>query len=313
MLHRFLALFLTIILISISLSIIPAFGQSVTTIEQLEIALWPEFDRSAVLVIYRIFLAEDTALPAQVRLPIPTDVGEPHATAWQNAEGELIVAAYEREVSGNWAIITLETESLLAQLEFYQDLSFDGSQRNFSFSWPGGYSAEKLTYELQEPSGASGLTVDPPSTSSDPGTFGLNYFRADLGPLFPTSEFSIEFNYTKTSDTLSVDAVAPPAPFPTSPSVMPTGGTPDVSEFLPWIIGGVGGVLILVAAILFIRYRSEQTRKSPSRKPPRRGRRKPTEGRPAEMETSPVFCHNCGAKGSASDFYCRRCGTQLRR
>lgn len=282
------------------------------TIEQLEIALWPEYDRAAVLVIYRIFLAEGTSLPAQVSLPIPEEVGEPNAVAWQDATGDLFIAAYEREVSGNWAVITLETESRLAQLEFYLDIDFEGSQRSFSFTWPGGYSAEKLTYEIQEPVDASDLTIDPPADSSAPGAFGLNHSRADLGPLFPTSEFSIEFSYIKTSDTLSVDAVVPSAPLPTSPSVMPTGGTPDVSELLPWIVGGAGGLLILVAAILFVRYRREQTKVQPSRKP-HRGGRQPAEQPPAEMEPSPVFCHNCGAKASASDFYCRRCGTQLRR
>jgi hypothetical protein len=311
-LRRVLSSLFTLICLSFFLLIIPASGQNAPSIEQLEIALWPEYDRAAVLVIYRVFLAEDTSLPTQVSLPIPEEVGEPFAVAWQDAEEGLIVANYDREVSGDWATISLETESLLIQLEFYQDLSFDGTQRNFSFHWPGGYSAEKLIYELQEPFEASEVNVDPPSTSSGPAADGLNYYRADLGPLFPTSEFTIEFSYVKSSNTLSVDAVAPPVPFPTSPSVTPSGGTPDVSEFLPWIVGGAGGLLILVAAVLFIRNRREQSKLKPRRKP-RRGGQKPAEQRPPELEASPVFCHNCGAKASASDFYCRRCGTQLRR
>jgi hypothetical protein len=307
--RRVQASILTIIIFSAFLLIVPAFAQTGPTIEQLEIALWPEFDRPAVLVIYRITLAEDTPLPTQVSLPIPAEVGEPHAVAWQDTEAGLLVAPYERDVSGDWAIITLETEGRLAQLEFYQDLNFDGSERSYRFTWPGGYSAELLTYEIQQPAGAGDMRVDPLSTSSDPGSFGLNHLRANLGPLLPTSEFSIEFSYSKSSDTLSVDAVAP---IPTSPSVTPTGGTPDLAEFLPWIFGGAGGLLILVAAFLFIRYRSDRDRVKESRKP-RKRRRQPAEKEPAEMEASPFFCHNCGSKASASDFYCRRCGRQLRR
>lgn len=308
---RILSSFTIAIIVSLFLLATPAVGQGSATIEQLEIAFWPEFDRSEVLVIYRILLAEGTTLPAQVSLPIPTEVGEPSAIAWQNAEGVLIIAEYQREVTGNWATITLETESRLAQVEFYLDLNIVGTQRNFTFTWPGGYSAGLLTYEIQEPVDASEFVIDPPAESSATGDFGLNYHRANLGSLFPTSEFSIDFSYSKVSDTLSVDAIPTQPVVPTSEPVMPTGGTPDVAELLPWIVGGAGGVLLLVAIVLFIRYRSDQTRTKPTHRP--RRRRPSSEGQSREMEASPVFCHNCGTKASASDFYCRRCGTQLRR
>jgi hypothetical protein len=310
-LRRIISSFSIAVLLSFILFVLGAFGQSASTIEQLEIAFWPEYDRSVVLVIYRILLAEDAVLPTQISLPIPADVGEPHATAWQDATGELIVAQYERLVMGNWATITLETESRFAVIEFYQAIDFNAAQRNVSFSWPGGYSAGVLTYEILEPVDASNFVINPPEDSSAPGAFGLNQFRADLGTLLPTSEFTIEFSYQKSSDTLSVDAVSTPIPIPTTSPVMPTGGTPDIAELIPWIVGGVGGLLLLVAAVLFIRYRGEQTRVKPSGKPKRR--RRPADDKSREVEASPVFCHNCGAKASASDFYCRRCGTQLRR
>jgi hypothetical protein len=292
--------------------VFPASAQGGPTIEKLEIALWPEFDRSAVLVIYRILLTEDTLLPTQVALPIPAEVGEPFAVAWQDADNQLIVATYQRQVVGDWATITLETESRSVQLEFYQDLSFDGMDRSFTFSWPGGYSAETLTYEVQGPAGSNGLVIDPPSTSSAPGLYGLIYHLADLGPLLLTSEFTITFSYAKSDDTLSVDTISDPAPLPTSPAFSPTGGTPDLAELVPWILGGAGGLLLLVAAFLFVRYQRERARSAPSRKP-RKRRRPPVEEQSDEIDTSLFFCHNCGSKASASDFYCRRCGAQLRR
>ena len=302
----------TLIILSFLLVGFPASAQVGPTIEQLEIALWPEFDRSAVLVIYRILLTEDTLLPTQVTLPIPAEVGEPYAVAWQDAEGKLYDTSYERQVSGDWAAITLEAESRFAQLEFYQDLDFDGARRTFSFTWPGGYSANNLSYEVQEPFEASDLNVDPPAASSSPGTYGLNYLRADLGPLFPTSTLSITFSYSKPDDTLSVDTISDPAPLPTSPAFTPTGGTPDLAELVPWILGGAGGLLFLVAAFLFVRYQRERVRSAPNRKP-RKRRRTPVKEQSDEIGTSLFFCHNCGSKASASDFYCRRCGTQLRR
>jgi hypothetical protein len=310
-LRRFISSLSIVLVLSFILSVLGATGQAAPTIDLLEIAFWPEHDRPEVLVIYRIFLAEDTELPTQVSLPIPAEVGEPNATAWQDAVGDLYVAEYQREVTGNWATISLETESRVAVIEFYQEIEFDGPQRSFSFSWPGGFSAELLTYEILEPVDASEFVIEPQADSSAPGASGRNIYRADLGTLFPTSEFTIEFSYVKSSDRLSVDAVSTPAPIPTTSPVMPTGGTPDIAELLPWIVGGVGGLLLLVAGVLFIRYRNEQVRAKPSRKPQKR--RRPSDEQSGKVEASPVFCHNCGTKASASDFYCRRCGTQLRR
>src|SRR3990172_8860380 len=49
----------------------PARAQAAPSIELLEIVLWPEYDRPAVLVIYRVTLSPDTAFPTQLTPPIP--------------------------------------------------------------------------------------------------------------------------------------------------------------------------------------------------------------------------------------------------
>lgn len=308
---RTLSILFILATLALQLFVIPVFGQSTPAIEQLEIAFWPEFDQTAVLVFYKIWLAEDSDLPARISVPIPAEVGAPSAVAWGDDDGVLHDTSYERQVSGDWATITLLVEGHLGWVEFYQDLQLDGTRRRFEFTWPAGYSAEQLTYEVQEPVGASELAIDPVSTTSGSGLYGLNYYQADLGVLSPSTEFSIEISYLKSDNTLTEDTLVPSSPLPTSEPVRPTGGTPDVAEFLPWIIGITGGLLILVAGVLLVRYRSDQLQRGTRRK--RRRSSKPKAESPAELETSPVYCHNCGAKGSASDFYCRRCGTQLRR
>jgi hypothetical protein len=309
--RRTLSILIILATITLQLFVTPVFGQSTSDVEKLEIAFWPEFDQPAVLVFYRILLAEGSDLPTRISVPIPAEAGAPSAVAWGDDDGVLHDTSYEREVSGAWATITLVVEGRLGWVEFYQDLQFEGAERHFEFTWPEGYAAELLTYEIQEPVGASDIAIEPAPATSGSGLYGLNYYQAELGPLNPDTEISIEISYTKSDDTLTEDTLVPSSPLPTNEPVMPTGGTPDVAEFLPWIIGITGGLLVLVAGVLLIRYRSDQLKRKKQHKP--RRPRKPKKSGSAELEASLVFCHNCGAKASASDFYCRRCGTQLRR
>ncbi|MCJ7707189.1 MAG: hypothetical protein MUO38_06170, partial [Anaerolineales bacterium] len=132
------------ILVLSTLSLWPAAVAAQTTgnapsIQSLQVDLWPEYDRPEVLVIYRIQLAEGTPLPVTVSVPIPAGAGEPFAVAMgQGSDGRPLEATYTRQVEGDWATITLETESLRAQIEFDADLTLDGEGREYAFVWPGG-------------------------------------------------------------------------------------------------------------------------------------------------------------------------------
>ena len=80
--------------------LLPAWGQDAPRAERLTIAFWPEYDRSAVLVTYRVELAPTVAVPALVELTIPADVGMPHAVAKRGADGGLYLTLSTREVNG---------------------------------------------------------------------------------------------------------------------------------------------------------------------------------------------------------------------
>src|SRR3990172_3507019 len=55
----------------------PARAQAGPSIELLEIVLWPEYDWPPVLLIYRLTLSPDTALPTQLPPPIPPPAPPP--------------------------------------------------------------------------------------------------------------------------------------------------------------------------------------------------------------------------------------------
>lgn len=292
------------------LSTISAAAQIEPTIEELEIALWPEFDRRAVLVLMRIQLAPDTQLPALLSVPIPAEIGDPHAVAWRDQAGELFDAEYTRQAKGEWAEITFQVQGLAAQLEFYQEINISGSSRQYDFVWPGGFGADALRYKVQQPTAASNLNIDPPSDSTAIGAYDLNYLSADLGPLIPDTEFVISVSYTKPNDDLSVDSISTGPVFSTSVPVRPEGSTPDVEQILPLLLAGLGGGLLLFSGIMYFRYRRDQVEtKSRAR---HRGKKREAEQQ-AIVNSVEAFCQNCGTKAGTTDQFCRNCGTKLRR
>ncbi|MGD2161551.1 MAG: hypothetical protein PVH92_00245 [Anaerolineales bacterium] len=269
----------------------------------LEVALWPEFDRQDVLVIYRVQLPPETQLPATVMLPIPAEAGEPHAVATIGEDRNLYVASFDVQQAGPWSWVSVESDSLLLQIEFYSDLSIAGNQRAFTYYWPGGVSIDSFQFEVQRPPSASTFRLTP-AGAAQVAQDGLTYTRAALGPQDAADLIEVSFAYDKSDDALSIDAVAqqPTLERPTTTQ----GGTPDLTELLPWILGGFGLLLAGIGLFMLLRMRSART----STRVPRRRKRRSSDK--DKLESSPIYCHVCGSQASASDLYCRRCGAKLR-
>lgn len=270
-------------------------------IEHLEVALWPEFDQSAMLVIYHFELAADTPLPARVALPVPVASGQPHAVAWQNADGALFDAEYTSETAGDWQIIQIELpESRSGQLEYYSDMDFAGTTRSFLFEWPTGFELGGMSYEVQKPVTATELVVRPAPDSENLGDYGLNYLTADMGPQPIDGAPVVSVTYQKANPTLSIESLQPLGQISAPIDVQA-----DSPNIFPWLLGAAGIVLLGGGGYYFVSKR----RPAPQRVPRRRGKRTTD----VELEASTVYCHNCGAAAGISDVYCRQCGTQLRR
>jgi hypothetical protein len=269
-------------------------------IDQLEIAMWPEYDRQAVLVIYRFQISPEAGLPTTVSLPIPSSAGEPHAVAWRDESGRLLVADYTVEGSGDWSNVLIQMESFVGQLEFYADLTMAGANRSFQVSWPGDVPVSSLTYEVQRPVGATDLIVDPSPQGQSIGQDGLLYLR---GSLSPTEQITVQTQYQKQNNDLSAEIPALVQP------AVPSSGSGGVDPILPWIVGGIGLAMLAAGGFLYLRISRRQT---PSRAR-RRSRRTRSESSQVEIDASPAYCHNCGTGANPSDIYCRQCGTKLRK
>lgn len=278
-------------------------AKSDIALQSLEIDVWPEYDRPGVLVIYRITLSPQVKLPAEINLKVPVTAGNPSAVAEQTANGLFNLQFSEAGRDSQWITIRFTTTLPQVQIEYYDALKKDGVNRAYTLRWPGDYAVADLLVKVQQPRTASGLTLAPNTGSAITGQDGLTYFNVPLGNVDAGASFELNIQYQKNDDQLtqtsSFEQVTPVNP--ANPNVAPA-----FPQSLPWILGGLG--LVLIGGGIFWYLRGLQ----PASPIPGRARHR---GAPAE--TAPpgdaVFCHQCGKKAAAGDIFCRACGTRLRR
>jgi len=190
-----------------------AWGQGAAKADRFTVALWPEYDRPAVLVTYRVQLSPEVTLPARIDLPIPADVGTPHAVAKRGADGTLFLAPATREVRGEWAVMQVTTDRPQLQLEYYAPISTSDDERRFTFRWPGGLEIADLAYEVLPPVSASNVTVTPQPTGQTLTQLGVTLYTAKLGARTAGQQETISITYANPDGRLSA-APAPPTVSP---------------------------------------------------------------------------------------------------
>lgn len=289
-------------------------AQAPASIDGLQVGIWPEYDRpAAVLYLYAIKLAPGTKLPASFSLSIPAAAGEPLAVAKQGPDGKLYDAQYTRQVDADWASITVQTDSLTNQIEYYGSLNTQAPSRTITWTWHGGPALGDLSFKVQQPIGASGLSVTPGSTQTTTESDGLTYYSGDLGPVAAATSSEIVVTYTRSTSLLTTALLPTAVPASSEPPISPAGAAkgalPSLTFLVPWIVAAIGVVLLALGGFMVIQMRRSAAAPARSRRHAR-----PAEARPetGAIEASPVFCHNCGSKADASDLYCRRCGERLR-
>ncbi|MDH5508202.1 MAG: hypothetical protein OEZ02_13350 [Anaerolineae bacterium] len=273
-------------------------AQEQISLASLKISLWPEFDRPSMLVIYRIELSPDTSFPAKLVFRIPASAGEPSAVAG-TFDSRMVDTLYTRTVEGEWALISFETEGILAQLEYY-DSALDTSDvaRNYVFTFPGDYAVNSMTVQLQQPFDALNVVTTPALGAGRIGNDGLLYQESSLGAQPSGQNFVFSVGYEKQSNLLSQDHIVQSGA-PGSVSSPPS--SPSAADLLPWGLGLAGLVLIGLGVSRL---------RQPA--PRRRSSAKRTRSRSKPAAAGSVFCHECGDQASQGDKYCRECGTLLR-
>ncbi|MDZ7844867.1 MAG: zinc ribbon domain-containing protein [Anaerolineales bacterium] len=290
----------TLILLVVFLMFFPggAGAQEPIHFNELVIELWPEYDQPDVLVIYRAFLASDVSLPAEITFQIPADAGQPHAVAVRDANNQLVTVQYQRVVRGEVAEVIFTATSREIQFEYYdQGLLVQDQEREFVYQWPGVHQVDAAVIQLQQPRGAEDLTTNPPLGNTFAGSDGLTYYYQDFE--FERGEpLEITVHYQKQDDTLTIreQPVQPSVPLEANPSFSLQG-----RGLLPWILGGVGVLLILGAVFLYWDFGSSNKLSKNLSGVFSSSRRSPSGG----------FCPQCGTPRDEGDRFCRSCGERL--
>jgi hypothetical protein len=298
---------------------VQATAQASLSIDRMEVDIWPEYDRPEVLVIYHVFLPANTTFPAQVTLRIPAAAGEPYNVAVRDADQNLYTVDYTRTEEGEWALISFPTSRSEIQFEYYDPaLKKDAAARSFTYRWPGDYPVKSLAIQVQQPVGASAMQISPSLGSGLTGGDGLVYFNAQVGEVPAGNPFEVSFTYQKNDDALSAQSIKVE---PAGPVSTETAGRTNFDQYLPWVLGVLGLILIAGGGLWYYqsqsRLRAEpatRRRHAPTARETSRARRTDAvSGMNAVEEDEFIYCHQCGRRAAPADRFCRACGAELRK
>ncbi len=275
-------------------------AQQSVSLSVLNVSFWPEFDQPKMLVIYDFVLPPDTILPAQVTMRIPAEA-ELVAVAFEQDGGLLNANFDEPYTQDEWLLIPVIVDSAsVYRIEYYAPITFDGDERQFTYLWPGDYAVEQVTFELQVPPDTTGISSTPELTANRQ-VAGLEY-RSWNGTGFAEGEqIPFTITYSRSSNVLTRDV----QPMQADPVDENTSGRILLSNYLPYLLGGVGVILIVVGGLYFW----QSGRGKPGLKREKRHRSRVS----AENGDEQVYCHQCGKRAQSNDRFCRTCGTRLKK
>ena len=275
------------------------FAQTNVTLTNMTVQLWPEYDQPSMLVITDFEVAADTPLPASATFRIPQGANL-IAVAAYSADGTLVNAVFDGpKADGEWQSFTITLDSTAARFEYYQPITFNGEQRIFSYLWDGAYAVDVFSIRVLEPLDTTSLTTTPKLASISQESE-LKYFEGDPVKLAAGEQFALNLDYKKSSDALitSSQGVQPAAPINEN-----TPGRVSLSNYLPYILGGLGVVMIVGGLVYYLISGNTGVKKP---------RRRQHANANAEESESDVYCAQCGTRAHSGDRFCRVCGSRIR-
>jgi hypothetical protein len=278
-----------------------AAAQEAPELASLSIALWPEFDRAEMLVIYQGALAPGTTLPASVEFHIPARVGRPTAVAFASETGERFNQQHTTRVEGEALVVSFVLSNPGFQIEYYDALPVSaGGQREYDFAYTADYAIGDLSVEFQMPPTAEGLVVEPSAGTALTGIDGLLYHRITAGEVATGETVGWTFRYTKDNDALT----NPPLPQATAQPVAvasPGGASGDGdSTVMTFVVAFVA--LLGVGGAAFWLGRNTRTPAGEAR----------DEASSSRQPTSALFCYKCGTELRPDAEFCHHCGAPAR-
>ena len=273
----------------------------------LEIAIWPEFDKPSALVILRGEIASDVNLPVAILLRIPTSSEGPAAVASAaSVDADLVNLKYERADAQDFITLRFTTQDHFFQVEFYDRLRTDTPQRSFTYTWPGDLKVDQLSVRLQEPAGASELSVQPNLGAAVASADGFLYRSANLGPFDIGKTLAIDVSYRKDDSRTSAEilGLTTATPAPADVSTQSDKGVPV------WLlaVGVVAALVMGAGGATLWQYSRASASSARARSRGERRRQRAVEQR----EDAALFCPQCGNRLRSGNRFCSQCGAARR-
>ena len=276
-------------------------AQEVQRFSLVLVEIWPEFDQPEVLVIFHIQLPDDVTFPAQIALFIP-ESADIFAVANEDSSGGLIYTDYATSNLDGWIQLLITAKSNIIQVEYYQPLTITGNQRQIDFKWIASGPVDEFSLIFQNPINSSNVRLNPESVSSQLGKYDLIYNSIQSLSLEANQIFQFTATYEKPDNELSIANLPVESEIPLEDSV----GQTDWNSILPWIIGGIGLLLIGIGIVIYFGFIGKPITMQRSIKSIIR--KKPTK----EQHGTSFYCHECGRRAEEGDQFCRSCGVKLR-
>jgi hypothetical protein len=283
----------------------PAHAQAEVVINELQVSIWPEYDRPDQLVIYDFSLAPGTPSSAPVQLRIPADASL-NAVAMKSGDSFVNIQYEEPVKEGDWQVVTIVTaEATEYRLEYYAPIQLDGNQRHFEFTWLGDYVVNTLVASVQEPPNVTSFKSTPTLPNESSSQDGFLVHSGTFGSVKAGESWSLEVDYTRSSDELSVAGQEPnqnvvnPAATTNSPIME------SLSRNFAYILIAVAVLLIVVGVVWYLL----SGRESGSANKRKRHQASLDNSSPEGQ----VYCHQCGKRSQVGDKFCRSCGVKLRK
>lgn len=275
-------------------------AQTNITLHTVAVQLWPEYDQPSMLVIIDFKVAPMTSLPVGLTFRIPSDANL-IAVAVQTEDGNLLNAEFESpSLINDFQSFTINVEqNATYRFEYYQPLEMNGDTRDFSFIWNNSYDVKKFSVSVLEPLDVKSISIEPVYDTKEV-LNELNYYQGEVIKLSANQPYTLDLQYTKSTDTL---VNAPQAVEPAQPVNEDTPGRVSLSNSYPYVIGFIGVGMIVGGLVYY--YRT-------GRVIPKRPRRRKIINEDEDFKTG-AYCSQCGTRAQPGDKFCRTCGKRLRK
>lgn len=292
---------------------VPAFAaQSATTIEEMEIDIWPDYDQPSVLLLLTGTLPATTPLPATVTLSIPANATLHAVARMPDPQTMIDDITYNLDTANQ--LLTLTTPDLSFRIEYYQPYTANNLDRTYTFSWQAPTAVNQFLVTVQQPASATGITLSVNPISVMQGDNTLLYHNLPALSLAANQSYNLDLSYTMSSPTLTTSVLRDQGVI-NDPAFVPTQETNANSSVSTenWVLLSLLALgIITVSGVTWWLNRKPQqmVKKVPAT---------PTQHRPfppPQQTTSPnsgsIFCHHCGTPAASGDKFCRSCGTPLK-